>query len=92
VSVPKTQRAVAQYDSNADLLDAYNPVVFNDPNATIPVLVVPEAAVRRCGHGEQIATSFMCVCPECGSWQTWNGFKWTRWQRPRILRVGRVGK
>lgn len=86
--VPRTQRATAEYGDTGKLV-AVDTLPYV---ASVPVLVVPEAAVSGCRHDNPITGSgdggYVAACQDCGAvrWGT------DRWQRPRILRVGRASK
>ena len=53
-----------------------------------PVLVVPEAAVKGCGHkkGHTMPGGYSDWCSECGAIGIYTVGGRVRWQRPRILR------
>jgi hypothetical protein len=90
---PRAQRASCQYDElgRAWVLPSGVDTTVGHAD-TVPVLVVPEAAVKGCEHyddevakrGKALEEMGAAWCVECGSW--WDG---TRWIKPRILRVAR---
>jgi hypothetical protein len=94
----KTQRAFAYY-SEAGIEPSRSDgdaVVFTTSwDSSVPVLVVPEAAVK-CRHTQGVRgcvasdypNSWLQVCITCGSWRSTEVAS-ARWQRPRILRVGK---
>lgn len=87
---PKTQRLLAWYRESGELAGAY-PTRDLDDNYSVPVLVVPEAAVKGCEHENWTGTALFNACPDCGAWREWHSASGSmgRWQRPKLLRVQR---
>jgi hypothetical protein len=93
---PKTQRAWAECYSGGRIAEVAVEGEGRIPKRhTVPVLVVPEAAVK-CRHTQGVRgcvasdypNSWLQVCITCGSWRSTEVAS-ARWQRPRILRVGK---
>jgi hypothetical protein len=84
---PKTQRAMANYNSATNICIAtYHPKLSGTQRGLTPVLVVPEVAVRKCQHDDMAHWTMGYKakwCPNCGAMKDGEG----RWQRPRILRA-----
>lgn len=91
---PRTQRAWGCYDDHdgfsygqagraAQIQKSRRTVV--DGNLDTPVLVIPEAAVKRCPHTALCEDDDLQVCRNCGAWR----YGLDPWTKPRILRPQR---
>lgn len=90
MTAPKTQRAWAEYRADGTLSEA------SDLPGGEPVIVVPEAAVKKCKHLSRVATFDAEFCRDCGARRSVRAEgpprEWYSWERPRILRAARGGR
>ena len=79
----KTLRAGALYYGNSGREAVFvGPIMDGD----VPVLVVPEAAVKGCRHPNADRGISSPWCGRCGALYN---YRTHRWQRPRVLQVAR---